>query len=223
VPPAKEELKLFLDYEKVQMELLKVNLKNEELTAEKVKQGEPDAVVVATGAHPAWPDFPGSHNKNVVTVWQVLDGSIVPTGKFVILGGKQYGAETAEYLANKGCRVTIVEEAAEIVSQSSGGADYKVGMDATYLRQSLRFLGVTILTKTVFEEITESGVTVNRKGERSTIAADTIVLALGHEGNKELAEQLQSLGIELYIVGDCSGVGKLAKAIKEGFKAGLAL
>jgi len=49
------------------------------------------------------------------------------------------------------------------------------------------------------------------------------VLALGHEGNKELAEQLKDLGIELYVVGDCSGVGKLPKAIKEGFKAGLAL
>ncbi len=223
VPPARQDIKLFLDYQKVQMELLKIKIKNEELTADKVKQAKPDAVVVATGAHPSWPDFPGSHNQNVVTVWQVLDGSVVPTGNVVILGGKQYGAETAEYLAAKGCQVTIVEESAEIASPSSGGADYKVGLDATYLRQSLRFLGVNIMTKTVFEEINGNGVTVNRKGERCTIGADTVVLALGHEGNKELAEQLKDLGIELYIVGDCSGVGRLQKAIKEGFKAGLAL
>ncbi len=223
LPPAKEDLKLFIDYEKVQMEILKVKILNEELTADKVKAGKPDAVIVATGAHPSWPDFPGSHNKNVVTAWQVLDGSIVPQGKVVVLGGKQYGAETAEYLASKGCQVTLVEESAEIASQSSGGADYKLVVDAIYLRQSLRFLGVNIMTSTVFEEINKSGVTVNRQGELSTLAADTVVLALGHEGNKELAEQLKDLGIELYIVGDCSGVGKLQKAIKEGFKAGLAL
>ena len=223
VPPAKEEIKLFLDYEKVQMEILKVTIKNEELTAEKIKQGKPDAVVVATGARPVWPDFHGSHNKNVVTVWQVLDGSVVPAGKVVILGGGQYGAETAEYLAVKGCQVTIVEDSAEIVTRLSGGTDYKMVLEAVYLRQSLRFLGVNILTKTVFEEVTESGVKVNCDGERFTVEADTIVLALGHEANKELVGQLKDMDIELHIVGDCSGVGKLAKAIKDGFKAGLEL
>jgi pyruvate/2-oxoglutarate dehydrogenase complex dihydrolipoamide dehydrogenase (E3) component len=205
------------------MELLKVSIINEELTLDKIKQGKPDAVVIATGSHPSWPDFPGSHNKNVITVWQVLDGSVVPHGKVVILGGGQYGAETAEYLATKGCKVTIVEEAAGIDSQQSEGLDYKVILDSIYLRQSLRFLGVNILKKTVFEEITQSGVTVNRQGERSVIPADTVALALGHEGNKELAGQLEGQGIELYVIGDCSGVGKLPKAIKEGFKAGLAL
>ena len=30
-----------------------------------------------------------------------------------------------------------------------------------------------------------------------------------------------NLGIELYTVGDCAGIGKLPKAIKEGFGAGL--
>lgn len=227
VPPAKEDIKLLLDYEKVQMELLKVNIKNEELTTDKVKQGKPDAVVVATGARPVWPEFPGSHNKNVVTVWQVLDGSVVPTGKVVILGGGQYGAETAEYLAKKGCQVTIVTDTPDILIESrsrmSEGANYKIVIDSVYLRQSLRFLGVNILKNTGLEEITQNGVTVNRSGELSTLEADTVVLASGHESNKELADQLKETGIELYVVGDGSGVGKLAKAIKEGYKAGLAL
>jgi NADPH-dependent 2,4-dienoyl-CoA reductase/sulfur reductase-like enzyme len=226
VPPAKEDIKLFLDYEKVQMEILKVNIKSEELTADKVRQAKPDAVVVATGAQPVWPDFPGSHNRNVVTVWQVLDGSVVPQGKVVVLGGGQYGAETAEYLASRGCQVTIIE-ASEIAkgsqSQLSEGADYKTVLELVYLRQSLRFLGVNILKKAILEGVTEGGVTVNRSGECSTIEADTIVLALGHRSNAALADQLKDLGLELYVVGDCSGVGKLAKAVKEGFKAGLAL
>jgi thioredoxin reductase len=72
----------------------------------------------------------------------------------------------------------------------------------------------------MFEMITSSGVTINHQGERSTLEADTIVLALGHEGNKTLTEKIKDIGIEFYVIGDCSGVGKLPKAIKEGFKAG---
>ena len=173
--------------------------------------------MVATGALPAHPDFPGSHNGNVVTAWQVLDGSVVPKGKVVVLGGRLIGAETAEYLASKGNEVTIVEESAVIAR------DALKEIISNYLRLSLRLLGVNMLTNTVCEEITKSGVTVNRKGERSSIEADTVVLALGNKADNGLANELKKLDIELHVVGDCAGVGKMVKAIKDGFQAGQAL
>lgn len=47
-------------------------------------------------------------NSNVVSSWDILNGQEV-SGKCVVLGGGLVGAETAEYLANKGLEVSIVE------------------------------------------------------------------------------------------------------------------
>ena len=49
------------------------------------------------------------------------------------------------------------------------------------------------------------------------------MLALGSKSNREFASQLEKLGIERHIVGDCRQVGKLAEAVEEGFRAGFAL
>jgi hypothetical protein len=43
------------------------------------------------------------------------------------------------------------------------------------------------------------------------------------EPDRELADEMKKKGIKVYTVGDCTGVGGLAKAVKEGFQAGLAL
>jgi len=215
IPPGKDEIRLFHDFEQEQLDKLGVKIENRELTLEIVQREKPDAVIVATGAVPLHADLPGSHNKNVVTAWQVL-GGYTPKGKVVVVGGKQIGAETAEYLATKGNEVTIVETSAAIAKDT-------LVRIRQFLLLSLKFLGVKVLTNATVEEITENGVIVNRKGQRFPIEADTVVLALGNKPNRELASQLEELDIELHIVGDCAGVGKMIKAIKEGFHAGLAL
>ena len=95
-----------------------------------------------------------------------------------------------------------------------------VGEIYRILNFSLRQLGVTILTNTALEEITPTGVMVRRKGELVPLNADTVVLALGGESDDRLARQLQASGIEIHLVGDCRGVGRINKAVLEGFRAG---
>ena len=72
-------------------------------------------------------------------------------------------------------------------------------------------------------KITKDGVTVNHKGQLQHINADSVVFAVSNKSNRELAGQLEMTGVEIHVVGDCGGVGKLTKAIKDGFFAGLAL
>jgi hypothetical protein len=50
-----------------------------------------------------------------------------------------------------------------------------------------------------------------------------VVVALGTRPDRRLANRLKRAGIEFCAVGDCSGIGRLAKAVKEGFQAGMAL
>lgn len=213
-PPGKAEMKLFLDFEQSQLNQLGVRIESRELTPEVVKQGKPDAVIVACGARPVVPALPGIEASNVFTAWQVLKGDVVPQREVVILGGGQVGAETAEYLAERGHQVTIVEMLDVIATD----------MD-TNTRQLLLFsladLGVKILTRTTAKKVAERGILVEHRGKERLIKADSVVLALGAQPNRELANQLKKLEIELYAVGDCVEVRKLPNAVEEGFKAGL--
>jgi 2,4-dienoyl-CoA reductase (NADPH2) len=67
-----------------------------------VVKTQPDAVIVATGAEPTCPPFPGIDKVEVFPAWDVLLGKVDLTGKRVtVLGGGMVGAETAEFLAER--------------------------------------------------------------------------------------------------------------------------
>lgn len=76
-----------------------------------------DHVILAIGAHNMDFLIP-VENSNVVSSWDILNGQEV-SGKCVVLGGGLVGAETAEYLANKGLEVSIVEMMNKIAAQES--------------------------------------------------------------------------------------------------------
>lgn len=214
VPPGKNDFRLFLDFEERQLNKLGVKVEYKALTPEIVAQGKPDAIIVASGAQPFLPPLPGIENKNVVTAWQVLKKEVSTGGKVVVLGGGEVGAETAEYLAEKGKQVTIVEMLDNIAAD----------IDRTtrlLLLFSLDELGVRMLTKATAKQITNRGVMVDHRGREKFIEGDSVVLALGAQPNRELADQIKKLGIELYTVGDCADVRRLPEAVEEGYKAAL--
>jgi len=216
IPPGKDDIKLFLDFEKKQLDKLGIKIEYKTLTPEIVLQEKPDAVIVAIGAQPLVPSLTGIEKRNVVTAWQVLKEEVTTGSKVVVLGGGEVGAETAEYLVTKGKQVTIVEMLDSIATD----------MDRTsrlLLILNLGELGVKMLTKATAKEITDRGVVVDQRNKEEFIEADTVVLALGAQPNRELVEQIKKLDVELYIVGDCAEVRRLPDAVEEGFKAALKL
>jgi pyruvate/2-oxoglutarate dehydrogenase complex dihydrolipoamide dehydrogenase (E3) component len=173
-------------------------------------------VIIATGAISLKPQIVGIDGENISTAWQVLKGDVPKDKKVVVIGGGVTGVETAEILAMNGNKVTIVEQ----LDQIAGDA---VPMPFYYLAllKTLKMLDIKTMTGMTVQEITENDVIGESNGERISIQADRVVLALGIEPNNGLARQLDNLGIEMYKVGDCAGTGQLPKAIREGFKAGL--
>ena len=79
---------------------------NQEATVEGVRALSPDAVIVATGSVPIMPAF--CVDAPVVTSAKILLGASAGE-KVLILGGGSLGSETAEFLAEKGKDVTILE------------------------------------------------------------------------------------------------------------------
>jgi NADPH-dependent 2,4-dienoyl-CoA reductase/sulfur reductase-like enzyme len=215
IPPGKEDMRLFLDFEKRQLLKLGVRVEDHKaLTHKVISREKPDAVIVATGARPYIPSIPGVENENVVTAWQVLKEEVEVGSKIIILGGGSLGAETAEYLAVKGKQVSIIEMLDTIA----------LDIERTswlLLMFSLNDLKVKVFTKATAREITKQGVKIEYRGKNEFINADTVVLALGALPNRELADQLKYLNIEMYTVGDCDRVRKLPEAVEEGFKTAL--
>lgn len=140
----------------------------------------------------------------------VLKGAEV-TGKCVVLGGGLVGAETAEYLANRGHEVTIVEMLDKIAAQESQTV-------LPLMMKDFAQHNVQQLTNTKVSSIKDNVVkAVNTKDDTEVeITADTIVAALGSRKNV-----IDVTGIEkpVHYVGDCSGerTADIANAIRTAY------
>ena len=209
VPPRKDEiLRSVQYYEKFLSDKVDIQL-NHEPTMDELNGF--DHVILAIGAHNM--DLPMSvENSNVVSSWDILNGQEV-SGKCVVLGGGLVGAETAEYLANKGLEVSIVEMMDKIAAQES--ETVLPLMEADFEKHN-----VQKFVNTRVSEIKDNVIyAVNTKDETNVeIAADTIVNALGSKKN---VFDDSKLTVPFTYVGDCSGerTADIASAIRTGYKA----
>jgi 2,4-dienoyl-CoA reductase (NADPH2) len=72
---------------------------------------------------------------------------------------------------------------------------------------------VTVVTSVQCEEITAKGVVIKPKdGEKQVIEADTVILAGEVKPNVELGQAMEGKVPELYLAGDCTGLGLIKKA-----------
>ncbi len=214
-----------------------------EVRREDVKRLAPDAVIVATGAAPAWPDIPGVGEDHVVSAWDLLDGDVTLGRRVVIVGGNALGLETALFVARQGTLSPEVlhflavnraedwktleslldrgtKEVTVLEMEGKAGKDIGLSTRWTVLAE-LRRLGVRIVKEAKALRFTAEGVELEKGGETSTVPADSIVLAMGSRPVNRLAEDLEGAVPELYVVGDAKEPRNALEAVREGFAAGL--
>ena len=110
IPPFKGELRKFLDFQKKQMKKLGIELKmKQEAGVESIRKHNPDAVVIAAGTRKRALDLPGSGKLPLMDAEDVLKGKGKVGKTVAVVGGGLVGCETAEYLADHGKQVIIVE------------------------------------------------------------------------------------------------------------------
>jgi 2,4-dienoyl-CoA reductase (NADPH2) len=210
IPPGKEEIANLIDYLRIQVKKLGVEIKlKTRVSPEIVRQIRPDVLILAIGARPFMPEIPGIDGENVVTAIEALKGDVQLKDKIAILGGGQVGTETAEFLAQKGKQVILIEMLAQVASDIPNTG-------RQLLLFSLEDLNVRVLTTTKAEQVTATGVTVSKLGQKQFIEADTILLALGAKPDTELAGTLRNQVPELYLIGDCMEPRKILDGIAEG-------
>lgn len=214
----KNRLRALIEYYKVQMEKLGVDVRIGEISIDDPILAECDRIIAATGAHPVNPPIPGIDGKNVIGIKDVHKAPEKLEGQRVIVcGGGLSGSDLALELAtewDKEC--TIVEMQPDI-------ANDMVFINAHSLKVYLDEAGVTVRTSCKVEKIDENGVYVtNAQGEQELIPGDVVVSAFGMARNTTLTDELKKrYHKKTSYVGDCVEVAKSGKAIRSGFYAGM--
>ncbi|MCR4747362.1 MAG: FAD-dependent oxidoreductase [Clostridiales bacterium] len=212
LPPFKQHLQLLTPYLENQLKItgVKTHL-GKKVTAEEVLAMNADAVVCATGVKPANLPIPGA--EKAINAKEILTGA--PFGKHVVMiGGGSIGCETAEFLADKGAKVTIIEMLDTLAGNTGKTAQ-------TILLGHLKARHVDMLTECKVASINDGSVTyTDKEGKSHDIPADTVVLAIGDKPNASLYEALKDKVSEIYNIGDSNGGGIIPNACYEGYTVG---
>ena len=212
VPPRKDEILRSIEYYESIFPALGVNLHlNTEVTTEIMNAA--DAVIVAVGAHDLALPIPGADSANVVSSWDVLAGKADVSGHCVVIGGGLVGTETAEYLLEKGCTVSIVEMMDKIANGESSTILPTIMAD-------FRAHNVGQYVNTKVSAIENDGKTVRAlQGEQEiTIDCDMVVMAVGSKKN---VLDVSGVTVPVVYAGDCSGerTAGIMEAIRGGYHA----
>ena len=217
IPPHKEELKNILDYLSHQMKALKIPVKlGVRVDSGMIQKIKPDVVVIATGAKPILPSFEGSLPPKLLTPQEVLEKRLPKEESFLVIGGGSLGCELAEYLAEKGKKVSVVEILDQIALDAESNA-------RKLLTQRLAEKKVPLYTRSrvqKFEGNRACG--VNESGERFEVSADVVVAAMGAQPVPLIPKGLEKMrpAPEIYTIGDCRQAGKIMQAIHDGNRVG---
>ena len=141
----------------------------------------------------------------------------MPVGKRVaIVGGGLVGVELAEFLAERGRQVSVIEESEKFGVELAVVRRWRVLYD-------LQQLGVVMINNTRLTAISGKNLQLASTDGVVSIEADTVILASGAQSNRGLADQLQQRGIETHVAGDCDGVGYIHGAMHDGHRIGCSL
>jgi len=212
VPAFKDDLSAFKSYliHQVKEKGVKVELQKK-ATPERVKEMNPDELIIATGATPATLNCPGASSDNVITSVDSLLGYKVVGDRVVVIGGGEVGCEIAIWLARQGKQITVVEVLPDILPRT-------IFMNKMMLQKMLAEAGVTILTGTTVSEIQRTEVIARNKNGQQTLQADTVILAVGMEKREALLESLAGEISELHVIGDCVEPREIRSAIWEAYR-----
>lgn len=183
---------------------------------------EYDKLVIATGARPIRPPFPGIDLEGVflmrtpedaIKLRDELDKKEIK--RVVIVGGGFIGLEVAENLVERGVRVTVVDMADMV---PPGFAPEFTD----HIAEKLAEKGIMIFTGTKLESIIGEEKVEKIKTDKNTMKTDAVILSIGVTANTgfvqdigldmmpnktiKVNEYLETNIEDIYSVGDCSTV-----------------
>lgn len=205
VPPNKyrlTELKTWLERQArkigVRIELGK------EIDAEMIAGMGADVVILAVGSKPFIPtqdEIKGIDSGKVTTIYEILEEKVQVEEKAIVYGGNMTALETAEFLAEKGKKVTVVYRR----DQEFLGRDLNHAVKMAWFPKLFSHTNIKFLLKNRIIEVTKNGaVIVDEAGRKEEVSADKVILAIGIVPERKPEQELRGMrSPEVYLIGDC--------------------
>ncbi|MCL5069524.1 MAG: NAD(P)/FAD-dependent oxidoreductase, partial [Actinobacteria bacterium] len=198
-PAFKHEFKDFLDY--LKNDLYKSDTEvftDTKITVEMIANRMPDAVILALGAIPVYPEISGIDSTNVFdAVYALNNPEKFIGGDIAVIGGGDVGCETALFLKRKGSRkVAIIEILDELMKE-------EIKYNSVILEKMLVSESIDIYLESMVMEIKENCLSFVRKnGIAESIKTDFIIVAAGFKVPDQELVKYGQLNLEMYVIGD---------------------
>jgi 2,4-dienoyl-CoA reductase-like NADH-dependent reductase (Old Yellow Enzyme family)/thioredoxin reductase len=214
-PSFKEDIRPLIDYFVRVISKAGVTIKTDTcVTSEWLKKHHFDAIVVATGAVSASPNLVNHSGKEILSVEKVLMDQ-PPMGEYVgVIGAGRVGCEVAEFLADQGKKVIVIEMLEEVAP------DLHILGRERFIRQFEK-LGVQVWTGVKVSEVTPQGLLlIDKASKQHLIKVDSIVFAGGYTADEKTVQMARGSVREVYAIGDCREPHSILDAIAEGNRIG---
>jgi 2,4-dienoyl-CoA reductase (NADPH2) len=157
----------------------------------------------------------------ICDVEDVLSGDVRPTGEVLVVDdlGFHHATSTAELLAQRGARVTVVTSGMVV------GQDLGVTLDFETWNRRAAALGVAQLTDTLVTAAEPGGLCVlhHPTGRSGRLRASFVVLAVPRRCDDALYFALKARGVSVTRIGDCVAPRRAHAAVLDGRRAGVSL
>ena len=217
----RNQLGRLVDYYRKRLDETGTTIHTETLvTSEVVKNLDPDALIVATGARASEKPFPGEYGPpRVLNVPDILNESYTVGNKvlFIDENSGHHATATVEYLAEQGKMVDMV------TAESFIGIELAPLGDLYLTRQRLLQKGVTFTMDVRVDQIQGTIVKAHNIHTHEPIVFDdydTVILDAGNVVNDLLYRELKDPVKEIYRIGDCVAPRGIDMAILEGRRVG---
>lgn len=223
-PPKKDKLSWCFEDMKTKAEKMGSTIVlNTKADYESVKSFKPYAVIIATGAVASMPKaIKGNDGKNVFSSTDILSGAKKFDGKNIaVVGSGMTGLETAELLAAKNNKVTVIDMSKTLAP----GAWFQHIDD---IKPKLDKAGTEYILSSKLASIDDKGVNLQKVsfkkgvpypyGEIMHYDFDAVVLSLGACPVNCLAEDFKGKFERLFVIGDARKIGRIADATADAYE-----
>jgi 2,4-dienoyl-CoA reductase (NADPH2) len=245
--PGKEEFYETLRYFGKRIEQTGVVLTlGQRQTAQMIADGGFDEVILASGINPRDIGLKGTDHPKTMSYLDVLRDHKTVGESVAIIGAGGIGFDVAEYLLAKPGLVNDIDAWLEswgvdksyqtrgalkdpshveikrkvyLLQRKSSNVGSGLGKTTGWVhRKSLRSHGVEMIPGVSYKEVNDQGLHIEVNGEPRVLDVDNVIICAGQVPNRELQQDLTSLGLTVHLIGGADVASELdaKRAIRQG-------
>ena len=213
-PPHKEKINWLLSDLKRQAESCGVDIKmGINATKELIQEIHPDVLITSVGSESIIPSWLTKDPSLCITAESFLEAKYLPRNSCIaIIGAGSVGCETAEYLANAGNKVVVLEMLDKIA------ADLEP-ISRTDLLERLSMSEISFFVNSRVLEVNHEGIVFEKDGSKEYLKVNQVIYAGGTRKETELIQYLNELRqtMDVYRIGDCRKPGRFVDATRQAY------